>query len=116
MTPPRNVRTLNRIEFLVLSVLVEGPRHGYGIAQEIDRRTGGEIVPRPGSLYRVLDRLTRRTLVEPTEDAPAATSASTDERRSYYALTEEGRVAVRTEAELLASLARRVLAEGEGHA
>lgn len=49
MTPPRDDRTLNRIEFLVLSVLVEGPRHGYGIAREIDRRTGGEVVPRPGS-------------------------------------------------------------------
>lgn len=81
-----------------------------------DRRTGGEVVPRPGSLYRVLDRLTRRTLVEPTDDARAASSASTDERRAYYALTDEGRAAVRTEAAMLESLARRVLAEGEGHA
>jgi DNA-binding PadR family transcriptional regulator len=109
---PRAADTLNRIEFLVLTVLFEEPRHGYGIAGEIGRRTGGEVTVRPGSLYRVLDRLGRRGLIEPTDEAPT----EGDDRRSYYAITAEGRAAVEVEARLLASLARDVLAAGEGRA
>lgn len=109
---PRSADSLNRIEFLVLTVLVDGPRHGYGIAGEIGRRTSEEVTVRPGSLYRVLDRLVHRGLLEPTDEAPD----EADDRRAYYAITEAGATAVRAEAELLAGLARDVLAGGEGRA
>lgn len=109
---PRATDTLNRTEFLVLTVLADGPRHGYGIAQEIGERTGGEVTMRPGSLYRVLERLVRRDLVSPAEGV----DPEGDERRSYYAITEDGETAVRLEARLLASLAKDVLATGEGPA
>jgi PadR family transcriptional regulator PadR len=109
---PRSADSLNRIEFLVLTVLMDGPRHGYGIAGEIGRRTGNEVTVRPGSLYRVLDRLVRRGVIAPTDEGPD----DVDDRRAYYAITKLGISMVRAEAELLIGLARDVLADGEGRA
>jgi DNA-binding PadR family transcriptional regulator len=54
----------------------------------------------------------RRDLVAPADTV----EHGGDERRSYYAITEDGETAVRLEARLLASLARDVLATGEGPA
>ena len=106
---PRNPTTLNRIEFLVLAVLADGPRHGYGIVQEIKRRTAGEVSIRPGSLYRVLDRLVRMRLISPTDDGPS----KNDERRTDYEITEQGRTGLLTEAQLLSSVANDILAGRE---
>ncbi len=106
---PRSPGTLNRIEFLVLAVLHDGPRHGYGIVQEIKRRTSGEVTIRPGSLYRVLDRLVRMDLISPTEEGPSGN----DDRRTDYAITQQGGRALLTEARLLASVASDVLAGRE---
>ena len=107
---PRSPGTLNRIEFLVLAVLADGPRHGYGIVQEIKRRTTGVVSIRPGSLYRVLDRLVRMQLVTPTDQGPS----KDHERRSDYEITEQGRVGLLAEARLLSSVASEVLSGGEG--
>ena len=63
---------LKRIEFMVLAVLADDPLHGYGIAQQIDHRTGGRERIRPGSLYRVLDRLQRRDLLEKADRRPVS--------------------------------------------
>lgn len=109
---PRSPGTLNRIEFLVLAVLGDGPRHGYGIVQEIKRRTVGEVSIRPGSLYRVLDRLVRMQLISPTNEGPS----KDDERRTDYQITERGRTGLLTEARLLSSVARDVLAGRENPA
>ncbi len=106
---PRNPTTLNRIEFLVLAVLADGPRHGYGIVQEIKRRTAGEVSIRPGSLYRVLDRLVRMRLISPADDGPS----KNDERRTDYEITEQGRTGLLTEAQLLSSVANDILAGRE---
>ena len=106
---PRSPGTLNRIEFLVLAVLSDGPRHGYGIVQEIRRRTMDEVSVRPGSLYRVLDRLVRMRLISPTDEGPSRD----DERRTDYEITEQGRTGLHTEARLLSSVASDVLAGGE---
>ncbi len=106
---PRSPGTLNRIEFLVLAVLAEGPRHGYGIVQEIARRTMGEVTIRPGSLYRVLDRLVRMQLISLADVEPSRT----DGRRTDYEITEQGRTGLLTEARLLSSVASDVLAHRE---
>ena len=47
---------LKPVEFLVLSILQNGPLHGYGIVQEMNARTDGRVSPRPGDLYRILYR------------------------------------------------------------
>ena len=70
---------------LILAVLAEGPRHGYGIAREIQRRSGEALRLREGSLYPALRVLEADGLVsscwEPQESGPA---------RRVYALTDAG--------------------------
>ena len=41
---------LSRVDFLVLLVLTDGERHGYGIVKEIEDRTEGKVQPLPGKL------------------------------------------------------------------
>ena len=103
-------RALKRIEFLILAVVRTGPLHGYGVVQEISRRTGGVINVRAGSLYRVLDRLLRRGFLELSDGPPS------DDHRIDYRITVAGEAAVRREAELLASIADFVLEAGRGSA
>lgn len=98
-----DVRALKRVEFLILAVLQTGPLHGYGIVQEIARRTVGEVKLRPGSLYRVLDRLMKRGLLETARGRPG------DERRQDYRITSAGEVAARAEAQILAGLVAPLL-------
>lgn len=40
---------LKRLEFFVLVVLADGPRHGYGIVQDVERVSGGTVRPRRGT-------------------------------------------------------------------
>ncbi len=93
---------LRPVEFLVLAVLDEGRLHGYGIVQEIARRTGRRIEVKPGNLYRVLDRLLERGLLTEIDGTSAESSG---ERRRYYASTELGRAVVRAEAALFGEIA-----------
>ncbi len=44
----------------ILLALSDRPRHGYAIVQEIEKRTGGEVVLGTGTLYTALKRLRRR--------------------------------------------------------
>ena len=104
---PGGDRALKRIEFLILAVVQTGPLHGYGIVQEISRRTDGGVEVRPGSLYRVLDRLMHRGFLE-LADSPDPS----DDRRTDYRITRAGEVAVRAEAQLLADVAGPILASG----
>src|SRR3954463_10812766 len=95
-------------EFLVLAPLQAAPLHGYGISRAVRERTYGRVRLRPGNLYRVLDRLLERGLVEPSERRPVRDRDRTDERRQYYRLTPQGRRALAQEAELLADVALEV--------
>lgn len=97
---------LRPVEFLVLAVLAEGERHGYGIVQEIDERTGGKVRVAPGNLYRVLDRLMDRGLLDEAEHRTVPDLG--DERRRYYRITKLGIGVVHAEAELLAQIAADV--------
>ncbi len=107
----RRDRALKRIEFLILAVVQTGPLHGYGIVQEISRRTNGGVEVRPGSLYRVLDRLMHRGFLE-----LADSHHPSDDRRTDYQITKAGEVAVQAEAQLLAGVAGPILASGRGNA
>ena len=90
---------LKPIQFWVLLVLVDEPRHGYRILKEIERRSAGEVRLEPGNLYRYLRRLLDDELLE---EVP--TKASEDERRRTYAVTELGRSVVRAEADRMRAL------------
>jgi DNA-binding PadR family transcriptional regulator len=88
---------LKPAELFVLAVLRSGPLHGYGIVQEVSARSGGRLKMRPGNLYRVLDRMLERGLVE-----VAGTRVSGEERRTDYRITPLGRKTAQAEAKLLA--------------
>nr|MDQ6921776.1 PadR family transcriptional regulator [Candidatus Dormibacteraeota bacterium] len=53
---------------LILTSLIEGPRHGYAIVKDVDAVSGVRLGP--GTLYATLSRLEARGLIEglPAED------------------------------------------------
>ena len=93
--------------------LAQGERHGYEIMQDVERRTDGQIVLHPGTLYRALGRLLDQRLIEELDERPA--DGNDDERRRYYRLTALGQAVARAEVERLASqvsAARRLFRGG----
>ena len=48
---------------LVLAVLQDAPRHGYGIAREIERRSNNALKFKEGTLYPALHALEREGLI-----------------------------------------------------
>ncbi len=103
----KSAQPMKPVEFLVLAVLQDEPLHGYGIVKQIESRTNGRMVPRPGDLYRVLYRLTQRGLLD-VADRHAASDLN-DQRRTYYSITAGGRDALASEAEFLAGIAAQVM-------
>lgn len=98
--------------FHILLSLVDEPRHGYGVLQEVERRTGGRVVMGSGTLYSAIKRMRADGWVEEAE-----VEDPEDPRRKYYRLTDRGREIVRAEARRLEALVRQarakaVLAEG----
>jgi DNA-binding PadR family transcriptional regulator len=88
---------LSNLEYQVLLALAGRVLYGYAIKEAVTEESGGTLSPRAGSLYRVLARLMGRGIVE--EVAPRAfVEPHPGLERKYYALTERGRAALRTEA------------------
>jgi DNA-binding PadR family transcriptional regulator len=77
------------IELLILTMLMAGERHGYGIRQDIIAHTQGAMQLEAGNLYRSMRRLEADGLVEEAGRRPAADAD--DERRRYYRLSGFGR-------------------------
>jgi PadR family transcriptional regulator, regulatory protein PadR len=73
-------------ELLVLAQLETRPRHGYEIASEIERRSGGSVSFLPASLYPVLYRMEREGWI-----AGRWIEKPGQHRRRYYRLTPSGR-------------------------
>ena len=90
------------VDFLVLMVLSQGDRHGYGIVQDIESETRGTVRLVPGNLYSVLRRLLDNGVVE--ESGRRAASDLEDQRRRYYHITPFGRRVLAAEAERLREL------------
>lgn len=86
------------IEFHVLLALMDGPRHGYRIMQDVDRLTSGGIALGPGTLYSIIKRFLRDGVIEECE--------ADSERRRCYRLTRRGRRVATEEAERLLALVR----------
>lgn len=45
--------------FLILSAVVPGPLHGYGILRLVENLSGGRVQLRAGTLYSALERMVR---------------------------------------------------------
>jgi transcriptional regulator len=76
-------------ELLILALLEERERHGYELAQLIERRSAGAISFHAASLYPTLYRMEARGLVDGRWVERAG-----QRRRRYYRLTSAGKKAL----------------------
>jgi len=72
------------LRLYLLSLLDEGPRHGYDLMQALSDRTGGTYTPSAGTVYPRLAKLEEEGLVTKTVDG----------RKTIYAITDAGRAEV----------------------
>ncbi len=93
--------------FHILLALAETHLHGLGIADEVERTSGGALELGPGTLYRSLAELAEFGLVEVLPFHPDGA----DPRRKYYRLTEPGRELVSAEAARLAGVVEQARAK-----
>src|SRR4051795_11593993 len=77
----------------LLVLLAEEPRNGYGLMQEIERRSDGVWRPSPGSVYPALQQLEDEELVRTVEQ----------EGRKLFELTDAGRAHVAERGDELAA-------------
>ena len=100
---------LRTTDLLVLAILVDGPQHGYAIAQEMSTRSRGQVTVRPGDLYRVLYRMDSGGLIEPVPASARRDASERDGRRSTYRITPKGRRVARIQATMLRDICAAVL-------
>jgi transcriptional regulator len=84
MVPPGIKR--GSTELTILSVLADGPLHGYEIARRIERETRGSLGFTLASLYPMLYRLERRGWLK-----SAWEETHSGRRRRRYRITAAGR-------------------------
>src|SRR4051794_40600739 len=77
------------LDMIVLAVLAGRPAHGYGVIQEIRKRSGGVFDLPEGTIYPVLHRLERIGLVSSTWAIEGG------RRRRLYGLTTTGQQALK---------------------
>jgi len=98
----------------ILLALNGQDRHGLGIAEEIERISGGALELGPGTLYRSLAEMTEAGLIVPV----GAPERDADPRRKHYRIRTAGRELLARETARLGRLldaarAQGVLAEQE---
>lgn len=74
------------LQLLILSLLAEGPAHGYEIMKALAERSGGFYAPSPGMVYPALTYL---------EEVGRARAESEGTRKQYH-ITDEGRAHLET--------------------
>ena len=81
------------LPILVLSVLEQGPCHGYSIAQQIKRRSDGILDFKEGTLYPALHSQEKKGLIK------SDSKIENGRKRRYYKLTPKGTRALAKERE-----------------
>jgi DNA-binding PadR family transcriptional regulator len=91
--------------YYVLLALMR-PNHGYQLMQSITEISNGRVKMGPGTLYGVLSRMQKDSLITLAED---------DGRRKTYQITPEGEQALRIEYSRLKALIKdsNILEEGD---
>lgn len=95
-------------EALVLAATWDRARYGYELVDRIEELTEGRLRLRPGNLYRLLDRLMEKEMVEEVPDAPGAEE---DDRRRYFRATVAGVEAATDELSMYGAALRRARAD-----
>lgn len=96
---------LTEVTFFILLALYR-PRHGYGIMQFVEERTGGRLVLGAGSLYGALHTLEARGWIAPGGGGG---------RKKEFLITKAGKTIVQRELarlEELVGIAREIAQEG----
>jgi DNA-binding PadR family transcriptional regulator len=101
---PREFLPLHANWFHILLSLVGREQHGYGIMQEVLKRTDGAVKLWPATLYGSLKRLIGGGLIEESEERPAP--ELDDARRRYYKLTPLGKRVLELECARLEDMVR----------
>ena len=96
--------TPTRAEFHVLLALLDGPRHGYGLMQDVEELSAGRHRIGPGTLYTAIKRLRASGLISET-DADA-------DRRRCYKLTKKGKTVAEEETQRMHELVRAARKRG----
>ncbi len=78
LTSARLMRT-NNPPLLILTSLASGPKHGHGLANDIESFAGVKLGP--GALYGAITRLEERGFIQPLDS---------QDRRRPYRITETG--------------------------
>lgn len=90
MTPKPEVEIQNLTpscnEALILAALVDGPKHGYQLALDVEERSAGTFQFQHGTLYPILHRLEKGGLIAGRWDNEGG-----GRKRKSYALTAAGR-------------------------
>ena len=115
LTNPEDLIPLTPAVFNIMLALADGEKHGYGIMQEVETNTNGQIPMGPGTLYGSIKRMLKASLVEETDERPD--HKVDNQRRKYYQLTGLGQQVLRLEVERLAAQiqvarAKNLLAHG----
>lgn len=74
------LKNLTEPMYYILLALSE-PQHGYGIMQEVERRTEGRVKIGAGTLYNLLSRFEEENFI---------VQISEENRRKIYTLTDKG--------------------------
>jgi DNA-binding PadR family transcriptional regulator len=96
--------------FHILMAVAQEDRHGYGIIQDVSRRTDGELRLSPGTLYRSIQRMLEQGLIHESDDRPAP--EFDDERRRYYRISVFGTAVARAETRRMTQLVRMARTQG----
>ncbi len=99
----RQLLPLTPAVYHILLALADEDRHGLGIMQDMDERTGGKVLPGPGTLYGTIKRLLEAGLIK---QGRSPHGGRDDPRRRYYGLTRLGRRVASLETDRLATLLR----------
>jgi DNA-binding PadR family transcriptional regulator len=89
--------------YFALAALIDGPLHGYAIAQRARELSEGRVRVTTGTLYALLERALAESLV--TAGEPYVVDGR---HRRDYTLTPEGRAVLAAEAEHLGHAATTV--------
>lgn len=89
---------LTEATYYILISLVK-PLHGYGIMQNVEEISKGQVNLGPGTLYGALNKLEKEGLI-------VKAGNNENDRRKYYVLTEFGKKVVKLECNRLKALVK----------
>jgi PadR family transcriptional regulator, regulatory protein PadR len=90
------------LDAMLLAVLRTAPLHGYGMVEELRRRSGGQFDLAEGTIYPALHRLEKMGLVS------SRWKVVDGRRRRVYALSRQGREAAGEKVESWRRLSRAI--------